>query len=268
MHERPLATVGGLVFAPDGEILLVQSKTWNDLHSCPGGKIDWGETREETFKREIWEETKLKVINIQSAPVQDCIKSPEFWQPRHLVMHNFFAELDPGCNKQDVVLNDEAYAFLWIKPALALKLPLHRECRCLIEWYLSNERENENWGRVGFENLRISCVIGTLNEEREKEQDILVDIKAEVRLDACLLTDRVKDTLDYTALAALCIRLARENKYHLLESLAGAIIKSAFELFEIRWVLVKIKKAAAISDANWAFVEMEKHQRRQKWLGH
>lgn len=130
----------------------------------------------------------------------------------------------------------------------------------IIEWYLS--KDNENWGRIGFENLRIPCIIGTLKEEREEEQDILVDIKAEVRLDACLLTDRVKETVDYTALAALCSRLARENNYHLLESLAGAIIKAAFELFEIRWIWIKIKKTAAIPGANWAFVEMEK--RRQK----
>ena len=132
---------------------------------------------------------------------------------------------------------------------------------------LSNEK-NENWGRVGFENLRISCVIGALKEERQQEQDIFVDLQAEVPLDACLLTDGIKETLDYTALAALCTRLARENGYHLLESLAGAIIKAAFELFEIRWIRVKVKKIAAIPDANWAFVEMEKHKGMGKWPGH
>ncbi|MBA2368994.1 MAG: dihydroneopterin aldolase [Candidatus Protochlamydia sp.] len=267
MHERPLATVGGLVFSQDGEVLLVRSKKWNDLYTCPGGKIEWGETQEEAFRREVWEETNLKITHLQTAPVQECILSHECWQPRHFVMHDFIAELDPTFNKRDVVLNDEAYSYVWINPVLALQLPLQRECRCLIEWYLSKEKANENWGKVGFENLRIKCIIGALKEEREQEQDILVDLKAEVRMDACLLTDEVEETADYTALSALCCKLARENNYHLLESLANAIIKTSFELFEIRWIWVKIKKAAAIPDANWAFVEMEKHQRGPTWLG-
>src|SRR5262245_2895813 len=131
MFRRPLVTVGGLIVAPDGDILLVRSKKWHDLFSLPGGKVEWGESREQAFIREIYEETSLKITNVRFAIVQDCIFSPEFWRKGHFVMHDFIADLDPSCSKQQVKLNDEAYHFDWIAPQKALTLPLHRECRVL-----------------------------------------------------------------------------------------------------------------------------------------
>jgi ADP-ribose pyrophosphatase YjhB (NUDIX family) len=138
MSERPLVTVGGLIVAPDKDILLVRSKKWSDLYSLPGGKVEWGETRQEAFQREVLEETGLQITNIYFALVQDCIFSKEFWEKRHFVMHDFIASLHPQCKKEDVVLNDEAYEFLWTNPKQALSLPLHHECRILIEWHLNH----------------------------------------------------------------------------------------------------------------------------------
>ena len=135
--ERPLATVGGLIVAADGKILLVRSKKWSNLYSVPGGKVEGGETLEAAFRREILEETGLKLGQVTFAIVQDCIYSPEFWQKRHFIMHDFIAELHPSTSKDSITLNDEAYESLWIDPIEAKKqLPLHRECGILIDWYL------------------------------------------------------------------------------------------------------------------------------------
>lgn len=38
----PIVTVGGLIFAPDGEILLVRSHKWNAMYTLPGGKVELG----------------------------------------------------------------------------------------------------------------------------------------------------------------------------------------------------------------------------------
>lgn len=139
--ERPLTTVGGLIVAPDGEILLVRSKKWSNLYSVPGGKVEGGETLEAAFRREIAEETGLQLSKVTFAIVQECIYSPEFWQRRHFVMHDFIATLHPNTPKDSIVLNDEAYEYLWIDPKEAKrKLPLHRECGVLINWYLEDKR--------------------------------------------------------------------------------------------------------------------------------
>lgn len=141
MLERPLVTVGALIIAPDGEILLVRAKKWSHLYSIPGGKVEWGETREEALKREIAEETKLQIVNMRFALVQECIFSSEFWQKKHFVMHDYVANLAEGNAKDQVILNSEADEFIWILPEKADTLPLHHECRVLIQWYLNHRNQ-------------------------------------------------------------------------------------------------------------------------------
>lgn len=260
MVERPLVTVGGLVVAPDGTILLVQSKKWHDLFSVPGGKVEYGETREAAFHREIWEETHLKVTNLRFALIQECIFSSEFWQTHHFLMNDYIAELDPSYSKEQVELNDEAHAFCWIAPHEALNLPLHHECRLLIEWYIDHVQKQKppSMGMIGFSGHQISCIIGIYPIEREKEQLIKVDLKIKVDFSKCLASGLFHDTVDYVQLAQLCTKLATEKKYLLLETFAADILDQCLELFGAQWAWVRIQKPSAIATADFAFIELEK----------
>lgn len=259
--ERPIVTVGGLVIAPDGDILLVRSIKWNDLYSLPGGKVEWGETREEAFVREIWEETKLKIKNLRFAIVQDCIFSEEFWQNKHFVMHDFIAELDPSCSKVEIQLNSEASDCIWISPRQALNLPLHRECRKLIEWYLAdlNRLSKTCFGILGIHQHQVSCIIGVYPKERQHEQILLFDVKIKIDLSRCLISDQMQDSVDYVLIAQICTDLAKQKKYFLLEKLASDILDEC--LFRLRaiWAWVCIRKPAAISSASDAFVELDRY---------
>lgn len=134
----PLATVGGLIVAPDGDILLVKSTKWIDCYSLPGGKIELGETREQAFIREIREETHLELGEVRYVMAQDSIFSPDFWTPRHFIMHDFVAQMAPNFHKEDVILNEEAEAFLWVPPSEARKMHLNREAYILLDWYLEH----------------------------------------------------------------------------------------------------------------------------------
>lgn len=257
MNERPLTTVGGLIVASDGEIFLMRSKKWHDLYSLPGGKVEWGETREQAFMREIWEETQLKVVNLRFAIVQDCIFSSEYWKKNHFVMNDFIADLDPSFSKKDVKLNDEAYEFLWISPQSALTLPLHHECRYLIEWYISHCFATPRMGMIGIHRHQIKCIMGIEPEERLKEQTLYVDLKLKRNLSACLKSGDIKDSIDYVKLAQLCTRLARQKKYYLLETFAADILDQCLKQFDIKWGWVKIQKPVAIPGAEYAYVELE-----------
>ncbi|WP_068470367.1 dihydroneopterin aldolase [Candidatus Protochlamydia phocaeensis] len=263
MIERPLVTVGGLIIAPDGDVLLVRSKKWQDLYSLPGGKVEWGETRLEAFQREVREETGLEITNIRFALVQDCVFSNEFWQKRHFVMNDFIADLGPGCPKDRVCLNDEAYHHIWINPKEAFHLPLHKECRHLLEWYIVHLKQKGNERAiVGFEHHHIRCIIGILPHERVQEQDLYIDAKVETNFAACRLTDRVGDTLDYVRLTEICTEIAQNKKYGLLETLISDILDQFMQNDRIKWAWVRIKKPAALPSANYAFVELER--RRQE----
>lgn len=260
MNEKPLVTVGGLIVAPDGEILLVRSKKWKDLYSLPGGKVERGESRKAAFIREVREETGLEITNLRFAIVQDCIFSSEFWEERHFVMNDYIADLDPSTSKGQVKLNEEAYGYEWTSPKEALSLPLHRECRCLIEWYLEEQRNCElnTSAFLGFHHLQVNCIVGIYPEEREKEQTLWIDVKVKADIKECLKSRCIEDTVDYGAISRICTELADRGRYLLLESLASDIVEECLRRFSVSWVWVSIKKPAAIPTADYAFVEVER----------
>ncbi len=262
MSEFPLATVGGLIIASDGEILLVRSKKWSNLYSLPGGKIELGETCEEAFRREVWEETHLKLVNIRFTIVQDCVFSPEFWQKRHFIMHDFIAELHPNYCKESVILNEEADTYRWIAPEKAETLPLHQECRYLIHWYLEHypRTKGSKWGVIGVYHHRIRCIIGINPEERIQDQEIQVDVKVRADFSSCAISERIEETISYVKIAEICTHLAQDRKYQLLETFASEVLDRLMADFKVDWAWIHVQKPSALSTAEYAFVELERKE--------
>jgi phosphoglycolate phosphatase-like HAD superfamily hydrolase/ADP-ribose pyrophosphatase YjhB (NUDIX family) len=126
----PQATVGALIFNDAGEVLMIRTHKWSDLWGIPGGKIKWGELSLDALRREIREETGLRVADIQFVLEQDCIHSKEFYRDAHFVLLNYICRC---AGKQRVRLNEEARESCWVKPAEALKLRLNTPTRVLLE---------------------------------------------------------------------------------------------------------------------------------------
>jgi phosphoglycolate phosphatase len=134
----PLATVGALIFNSKGEVLMIRTHKWSDLWGIPGGKIKFGETSEAALRREILEETNLKISDIQFTLVQDCIHSKEFYRDAHFVLLNYTARC---VNKSpNVKLNDEGREFRWVKLGETKKLKLNKPTKILIQAVLKNQK--------------------------------------------------------------------------------------------------------------------------------
>jgi phosphoglycolate phosphatase len=129
--QIPLATVGALIFNSRQEALMIRTHKWSDKWGIPGGKIKWGEPAEAALRREIREETSLKISDIRFVLVQDCIHSKEFYKDAHFVLLNYACR----CAAKDPVvkLNEEGREFRWLKLAEAKKLKLNKPTRILIE---------------------------------------------------------------------------------------------------------------------------------------
>lgn len=127
----PVATVGGLIYDDDGRVLLVKTRKWSGLYGIPGGKIDYGETMEAAFAREVREETGLAIREIEFVLNQDCIEHPEFYRPRHYILVNYRARTSGS--RPAVALNHEGVEWLWATPAEAMALPLNGPTRVLLE---------------------------------------------------------------------------------------------------------------------------------------
>lgn len=129
--NMPLATVGGLIFNSRNEALLIRTHKWSNLWGIPGGKIKYGESSEDALRREILEETGLKISGIQFVLVQDCIHSREFYRDAHFVLLNYTCRCT-GKNPR-VTLNDEGREFRWLKLEDVKKVKLNKPTKILIQ---------------------------------------------------------------------------------------------------------------------------------------
>jgi ADP-ribose pyrophosphatase YjhB (NUDIX family) len=127
----PLTTVGGLLRDAAGHVLLVRTHKWSDLWGIPGGKVEYGETLEAAFLREVREETGLEARGARMVLVQEAIEHPEFYLPKHFVLINYVA--DVAGIKPAVTLNDEAQEWRWATPEEAAGMPLNGPTRVLLE---------------------------------------------------------------------------------------------------------------------------------------
>ena len=132
---------------------------------------------------------------------------------------------------------------------------------------MSTLDKNISYGIIGFDQHRIECVIGIYAAEREKPQTIFIDLKVKVDLTACIQSGKIKDTVDYVALAQFCTDLAHTKKYFLLEVFAADILECCKKQFNASWAWVKIQKPAALTHAAYAFVEMERGETEVKGCG-
>jgi len=109
---------------------MIRTHKWSGLWGIPGGKIKWGETSVAALRREIREETGLKVKKIEFVLVQDCILSREFYREAHFVLLNYTCHC---VGRPRVVLNDEARESRWVTMAEARRMPLNTPTRKLVE---------------------------------------------------------------------------------------------------------------------------------------
>ena len=124
-----VATVGALIFNNAGQVLMVRTHKWSDLWGIPGGKIKWGESSEEALRREIKEETNLKIREIEFVLAQDCIHSKEFYRDAHFILLNFTCRC---AGTVDVKLNEEAREYRWASIAEALEMRINQPTRVLL----------------------------------------------------------------------------------------------------------------------------------------
>ncbi|WP_448507057.1 NUDIX domain-containing protein [Immundisolibacter sp.] len=128
-ERRVIATVGGLLVAPTGEVLLIRTAKWSGRWGLPGGKIDYGETMLDAYRREMREETGIEVEQADWLCVQDCIESPEFTQPRHFLLINYVSRLT---GRPEPRKNYESMQIGWFSPAQVANMDLNQPTRAAI----------------------------------------------------------------------------------------------------------------------------------------
>ncbi len=80
--------------------------------------------------------------------------------------------------------------------------------------------------RIELRGLRALGLCGLLPEEQSRAQPLEVDIEIEADLAAAGASDRVEDTIDYSAICAIAERIITAERFDLLESLAQRLAEA------------------------------------------
>lgn len=132
MQKYPEPVVGAFIFNPQGKLFLMKSHKWKDLYVVPGGHIEVGETIEKALKREVEEETGLKVFDQKFICIFEFVSEDGFHEQKHMLFLNFRVK----AKSTKVALGSEAQDYVWVKPKDALKLPLEKYTKITIKDYL------------------------------------------------------------------------------------------------------------------------------------
>ena len=78
-------------------------------------------------------------------------------------------------------------------------------------------RPMENYDKIHITDLLLRCIIGINDEEREKKQDVLINMTMYADLTKPGQTDDIQDTVDYKKVKQEVIRLVENSSFFLIE---------------------------------------------------
>jgi dihydroneopterin aldolase/D-erythro-7,8-dihydroneopterin triphosphate epimerase len=110
--------------------------------------------------------------------------------------------------------------------------------------------------KIRIKELLVRCIIGLNPDEREKKQDVVINLTLYTDLRAAGETDDITKTVDYKTITKQVIALAENSSYYLLEKLAQEIARLCLGHELVQAVLVSLDKPGALRFAKSACVEI------------
>ncbi|AYQ55989.1 Dihydroneopterin aldolase (EC [Bathymodiolus thermophilus thioautotrophic gill symbiont] len=111
---------------------------------------------------------------------------------------------------------------------------------------------------VFIQGLKIDCVIGIYDWEREIRQEITLDIEMSADIKAASETDHIDQTLDYKAVSKRLIDFVKTSEFQLVETLAEKITQIIIQEFGVEKVKLTLNKGEAVTGAQGVGVIIER----------
>lgn len=112
--------------------------------------------------------------------------------------------------------------------------------------------------RVRVKGLRLEAEVGVYDSERGRTQPIVIDLEADVAVEATHPDGSLGEAVNYAALADIVRRICASRHHDLLEDLAQAIADALFADARITRLSLSIDKTTALEDADSVGVSLER----------
>lgn len=110
--------------------------------------------------------------------------------------------------------------------------------------------------KIFINGMTVSTIIGTLPHEREKKQNITLNIILECDMKKAGKSDDLHDAVDYSAAERKIYETVSSSSFFLLEALAEKVAEAGFSLPGVTAVTVKIDKPAAAAFSRSISIEI------------
>ncbi len=121
------------------------------------------------------------------------------------------------------------------------------------------QEEDVMIGTTGLQGLRVDCIVGIYEHERQARQAVIVDIALDYDFAAAAASDAIGDAVDYAGVASGVTELAQRRAFQLIETMAEETAAMLLaRLPQVRTVRLEIRKPAAVPEAACSFVRVER----------
>jgi len=110
--------------------------------------------------------------------------------------------------------------------------------------------------RIHIKDLMLRCIIGLNDWEREKKQDVVINIILYADLRTACRSDNIDDTVDYKAIKQKIADMVESSSYMLIERLAQHVADICLENPKVQSVRVMIDKTGALRFARSVGIEI------------
>ena len=109
---------------------------------------------------------------------------------------------------------------------------------------------------IRIKNLRLRTYIGFNEEELEKRQDVVINVRFEYAAEKAANTDEVKYAVNYRTVTKQIIALVEDGRFMLLEKLASEVLDLVMGHESVSQAEVEVDKPHALRFADSVSVSM------------
>ena len=114
---------------------------------------------------------------------------------------------------------------------------------------------------IRITNLKLRTIIGINYWEREKKQDIILNITIAFDAGRSSQSDNIKDTIDYKSVTKHIIKEVEASKFYLLEKLCKTVLDIIMTHKRVKAARVRIDKPGALRFADSVSVQLTQKKR-------
>ena len=112
--------------------------------------------------------------------------------------------------------------------------------------------------RIKIRDLRLRCVIGVQEWERDILQDVRIHVVLHADLSLAGHSDRIEETINYKTLCKAIIALTEHSRFFLVEALAEQIAALCLADLRVQRVKVTVEKPGALRFARTVGVTLRR----------